>query len=253
MYFLESNFSVRILSVQNLKWQSNNTYVQPRPYNAISFRIKGNSDFSDKETNSHLNDGDILFMPQNVGYHLKSQEEEIIVVHFELDGPLQKHFEVITPGSPDAYKQIFESLLNEWDNREPGYYLKTMSRFYTLLAQLQKHFSLADNIAYVKIKKSVEYLHKNFTDPALTIDTLCTISNVSDTYFRKLFFKLYQTTPVKYINTLRINYAVELLETGYYSIEQIAGKCGFEDPKYFCTVFKKYKRNPPSFYKIDAK
>ncbi len=250
MLFLESHFAIKILSVQKLNWDFNDTYVQPRPYNAISFRLKGNSDFSDGRAVTHLNDGDILFMPQNVGYHLKSVEEEIIVIHFELEGKNQNNYEVIHPRHPESYRQLFESLLEEWNSRGQGYYLKAMSRFYAIFAKIQNHLSTADNAAYAKIKESVKYLHRNFTDSCLNIDALCNLSNMSDTYFRRLFYEVYGTTPIKFINELRINYAVELLETGYYTIEEIAEKCGFEDSKYFSTVFKKLKHQTPSSYNI---
>ena len=36
-----------------------------------------------------------------------------------------------------------------------------------------------------------------------------------------------------------MNYAVGLLKTGYYSIEEIADLSGFNDPKYFSSLYKK--------------
>ncbi len=249
MLFLEQDFSVKILSVQKLGWDFNNTYVKARPYNALSFRLTGNSTFSDGQNSHTLTTGDILFMPENVDYYLKTKKEEIIVIHFELEGKKQSHFEVIHPKHIARYQTLFENIYNEWQNREQGYYLKSMAYLYTLFSMLLNHLPFSSDSAYLKIKKSVEHLNQCFTDPTLNVSKLAAISNVSDTYFRELFFTLYNTTPLKFLNELRISYAVELIETGYYSIEAVAEKSGFLDPKYFSTVFKRHLDCSPSEYK----
>ncbi len=248
MTFLESDFYVKILSVQKLSWAHNDTYVQPRPYNALSFRLIGDADFSDGSTVTHLQDGDILFMPAGVGYHLRTKAEEIIVIHFEITGRPQDCFEVLRPEHPKSFENLFTAMFEEWNGRTPGYYHKAMSVFYRLFAKLDKHFSpVASNPAYIKIKNSVEYIYRHFTDPDINISFLCNLSSISDTYFRRLFREVYGTTPLKFINDLRIDYAAELLETRYYPIETVAKKCGFEDAKYFSTCFKKaYQKTPSS-------
>lgn len=53
-------------------------------------------------------------------------------------------------------------------------------------------------------------------------------------------------SPLKYLNDLKINYAIGLLKTGYYTIEEIADLSGFNDPKYFSTLYKKRFGVPPS-------
>ncbi len=249
MIFLESDFSIRILSIQRLNWQFNNAQVSPRPFNALSFRVKGNSVISNEAIDVHLTDGDILFMPRNVAYHTMTAEEELIVVHFDIDGPNQDYFEMVRPKHPQAYEAIFSSMCRIWNDRGQGYYFQTMSLLYSLFAKLTNHLPQVENAAYAKIRKSVEYIEQHFKEPSININTLCHLSFVSNTYFRKLFFDLYQTTPLRYINLLRINYAAELLETGYYSVETVAAKSGFDDPKYFSSVFKKYMNCSPAAYK----
>ena len=69
--------------------------------------------------------------------------------------------------------------------------------------------------------------------------------NVSETYFRKLFFENYQITPLEYINNLRTEYAIELLESGYYNVTEVAEKCGFGNAYYFSTFIKKRTGHSP--------
>ena len=67
--------------------------------------------------------------------------------------------------------------------------------------------------------------------------------------FRRIFEKCIGQKPLDYLNKLRIDYAKELLQSGFYNIESVAAMCGFRDPKYFSTVFKRVRGISPSEYK----
>ena len=66
---------------------------------------------------------------------------------------------------------------------------------------------------------------------------------------RRNFYEVYQTTPIKYLQILRINHAADLLVNSALSIEEISAMSGFSDSKYFCFVFKKIKACPPSVFR----
>jgi len=62
-------------------------------------------------------------------------------------------------------------------------------------------------------------------------------------------FKLYTgKTIFYYLNELRIARATQYLQSGYYTLSEIAEKTGFCDVYYFSKVFKKYKGLSPSEY-----
>lgn len=96
----------------------------------------------------------------------------------------------------------------------------------------------------------------HFCDTDLSLDYVCSVSNVSRAYFNRIFLKEYGTTPVKYIQKKRIEKAMILVGSGDYTREEIAALCGFKDIKYFYTVFKKvtgmttkeYSLNPTQLY-----
>ncbi|OWZ89132.1 hypothetical protein B9J07_34820 [Sinorhizobium sp. LM21] len=46
-------------------------------------------------------------------------------------------------------------------------------------------------------------------------------------------------TPVRYLQTLRLNAARLLLESGAQSVTNIAFDCGFSSSQYFATCYKK--------------
>lgn len=61
---------------------------------------------------------------------------------------------------------------------------------------------------------------------------------VSETYFRKLFKKLYSVSPKQYIINLKLETAAQLLQSQLYSVNEACDKSGFADPKYFTRLFK---------------
>ena len=73
MLFLESDFSVKLISVFSPSWQAVNTAVAPRTYNALSFRLKGDAEFTGQGSRVRVADNDILFMPENVANGLKTE------------------------------------------------------------------------------------------------------------------------------------------------------------------------------------
>ena len=190
MEFIKNDFSVKIFDVLRLNWEENDVIVAPRPYNAISFRIRGNAEFTVQNNVQTFKDNDILFMPENIGYKLKSGSEEIIVIHFLITGKKQNCLEIFTPEQPEQFKSLFFEALEAWNLKKPGYYLRVTSIFYKILEKIVRQSDHFVNPVYHKIKPAVLYINENFTNNNLNVFLLCNMLNMSDTYFRKLFFEV---------------------------------------------------------------
>ena len=235
-----------------LSWDESNADASPRNFHAISFRITGNARYTVKETELTVRDGSLLFVPENVGYHITSQKEELYVIHFELPEKIQTHLELLHIEDCAKTRKLFENCYEIWTKKEPGYYYKVLSIFYQILALLSvSRFNQQTDNMHQRLKPAMDYLHAHYTDPDINVLMLCRLTDLSDTWFRKLFASCYKTTPIKYINTLRIEYAKELLESGYYKVETVAEMTGFEDPKYFSTLFKQYTGQAPSQFRSE--
>ena len=61
---------------------------------------------------------------------------------------------------------------------------------------------------------------------------------LSEAHFRKLFKKIHGVSPIRYVIDLRVDFASHLLQSGLYTVSEVAEKSGFADPKYFSRVFK---------------
>lgn len=98
------------------------------------------------------------------------------------------------------------------------------------------------------IRKAMEYIKQNI-GKKLTVDAIAASAGLSKYYFLRRFKETTGRTVMDYVNTLRCEYARELLQTGRYSVKQTAGLCGFENLSYFTNVFKKYTGLLPSSLK----
>lgn len=73
--------------------------------------------------------------------------------------------------------------------------------------------------------------------------------HITPSYYRMIFKKITGLSPLEYLNRVRILRALELLQTTYMSIGEVADAVGIHDPNYFSRLFKKLVGCPPSYYK----
>ena len=67
--------------------------------------------------------------------------------------------------------------------------------------------------------------------------------------FRREWKKIYSESPLQYHISIRFYYAKEYLTSGYYTVSEIAQKCGFDDVSYFVRFFKRQAGLTPGEYK----
>lgn len=250
MHFCHEDFSVRLLSVLQLSWDEHIAHIEPRPYRGLTFRLQGDANFILPDKWLKAGDKDIVYAPEQPDYDIVAGKEKVIVIHFLEHSSRPTEFMVRTPDDPQRAEALFVSLLECWSKKEPGYYFRALSIFYKIIEMLEiQELHTAHSPRYRIISRAVDFLHENYRNPELTVEDLCKIANISNTYFRKCFHEEFGMMPNKYLNSLRIQYARELLDYGAYSIERVAEEVGFMDSKYFCTVFKRFTGKTPSEYK----
>lgn len=246
MFFETNDFSANQIAAFEFNWSRQRSTSGLRPYHALSIRLKGNAEFIHKDKTVKVTTGDILFVPAFYDYTLDSEDEELLVIHFNSPDNLPKTIKKFTPKNKSFYERYFYEIYSSWTKKQSGYQHECRHYFHKLVMHIEreyKHGKLQN--PNKKIAQTLEYIHSNFTDQLLTVSSLAKRCNVSETYFRKLFFENYQITPLEYINNLRTEYAIELLESGYYNVTEVAEKCGFGNAYYFSTFIKKRTGHSP--------
>ena len=251
--FNSNKFYFKIISVLKLSWQKNTDYAKPRPYHALSLHLEGDATFTHGKDSFHIKKNDLMYVPKDYDYTIQSNKNEtVLVIHFDIIDKNLESIETFTPINPEIFIDLFEKMHTAWYKKNVGYEYRIDSLFSKIL----------ENIAIQKFKEShsmkkdfsslIDYIHTNFTDPSLNVAMFASKMNISSTYLRNLFKENLNTTPLKYLNALRIQYAASLLESGYYTVEEVAELSGYNDPKYFSTLFKKETGISPIKKKNDA-
>ncbi len=147
---------------------------------------------------------------------------------------VQNGFDGLIPLWHDSLRRASEMNL---DLAAEGVLLYTFSR---LLKDTDEKSTL--------ISRILEITEGNFTDSALSISTIAEELSYNAKYISHTFKEKMDVSYSEYLRTLRVKYAVSLLEHGIDSVKNIAFLSGFTDPMYFSTVFKKMVGVSPKEY-----
>ena len=103
-----------------------------------------------------------------------------------------------------------------------------------------KQSQLSANFTLIK-----KYIDDNFADPNLSCESISAHFCYNKKYISTLFKKNFKLGISAYINTVRINNACSLIESGHTNVSEIAASVGFNDALYFSKVFKKKTGSSP--------
>ncbi len=242
------NIKAELINAFYLSWSPRKASFTDRPHDTLSFRIKGNAVYTHEKDNFQAKNNDIVFVPKKHNYFFTAkQSEELFAIHFNIENSKFDSIQVFTPKNPELFRDLFEKLYNTYNLKHTGYKYNALSIFYKILEELQ----IEKETTYKKPDKlqlALDYINENFQSNELSICNIAHYIGTSETYLRKLFHKNLGLSPVQFLTKIRLSKANKLLQTGYYTIEEITSLTGFSDAKYFSTVYKKHYGFPPSKY-----
>ncbi len=135
------------------------------------------------------------------------------------------------------------------------------ARIKNLIAQkenLRKHFIGTDGIINSKIKTNnldtkfiddiLTLIKNHFNEPEFNVNDIIEKMGMSRSIFYKKFKSLSDQSINDLMKNFRLKKAAELLNSGHYSVSQVAYDSGFSDPAYFSKVFKEYYKISPKDY-----
>ena len=99
------------------------------------------------------------------------------------------------------------------------------------------------------LSKIINYIDSHYRDNDLSLELLAEKVDISVSYISAILKKEKNTTFVKYLTTLRMEKAKELLKNPNNKIVDIAESIGFSEPYYFSHSFKKYQGVSPKEYR----
>lgn len=130
-------------------------------------------------------------------------------------------------------------------------------RFMQLLIELSREHFMDElkrndrlhSKSFVKVNSLLDYIHQNYQQKITGHDIELAFEGNYD-YLNRAFKMVTGQSISRYINTVRVNQAKELIETTPLSIGEIGYLIGINDPYHFSKVFKKYVGiSPTQYYK----
>jgi len=119
------------------------------------------------------------------------------------------------------------------------------------LLYLCRHYSsprqegLPNSPSLEHVRSAMGYMKANFSQK-LTVDDIAANAGLSKFHFLREFKRYTGRTPNHYLNAIRCEHARNLLESGNYSVKEVAFLCGFSNNSYFGNVFRQYTGCLPS-------
>ena len=236
---LPDNLAVMVTDVLNYHQKKEKIFQPARSFSAITLRRQTAGKYICNGKPILFEPACICIVPEGVAYERSTLAEDIQVIHFHFLNYAMEEIRVFPVSDPKKYEALFTKALRLKNENNTGSTYLVTAVFYEILAELVGDVGFATDPKDNRIITSAEYMRQHFADPELSIEALAKQACVSPAYYRREFRRLYGTSPKEYLDTLRINYAKSLLETGYFSQKEIAARCGFWDVGYFRTMFRK--------------
>ncbi|MBR5432546.1 MAG: response regulator [Bacteroidales bacterium] len=169
-----------------------------------------------------------------------------VVLLTALDDPRNK-MEGLLKGADDYITKPFDSrmLLTRCNNL-----VRTRGLGRTSPAADALALRAADPMEKEFLEKVGRIIEENIGNPELDMDSLASMMNMSRTGFYVRFRNFTSESPAKYILSMRLQRACELLDHhGEMSIAEISDALGFSTQNYFCRRFKERYGIPPLQYR----
>ena len=189
--------------------------------------------------------GDVVFIPENVYCYSEWHGDPLIEVvylscflHYESYKYGAQIIDIDNDIKSDIL-QIFELLSKEGIER-----LEAYSRFYKLLESVIPKIKPMEILIDSKIQSAIDYIIENW-DKDFSIADIARKCCVSESTIYHLFRKTLGQTPISFVNSIRINIAIEHLENSNYSISKISELVGFSSENYFRQTFYKMTGTTP--------
>ncbi len=225
-------------------------FHKDRPSHGLALHLGGEKEYVFSSGKKIIVEkGDIIYLPKGSTYKVAALAiGGCFAINFNISEEITFNSFVIKTKNTEEFKNLFKSAEQAWKQKHSGFEMKCKGELYNILYNLIQEY----NLGYISktklsiIRPAVDYIHKNYTSELLNVSELSKMCNITPEYFRHIFKTNYGVSPIKYINSLKIQRAKELLESGLYRVSDTAELSGYSDISHFSREFKKATGVMPS-------
>ena len=205
----------------------------------------------------YLHDGDCYFIDMSRPHiYYNNSNENNTMIFFHIGGPeAKRYYEYITQRADTNVFHPNEEFVNDFrhlvircctkPNADP---LDVSARIISLLSKLDT--APSENAEH--IHSVLNYIQEHYNEH-ISLDTLCSASNLSKSSLIKRFKSSFGYTPHQYILNTRLAMAHHKLISSPLSIDEIAYSVGFNSSAAFIEAFKRKYGTSPGKIRAAAK
>ncbi len=149
----------------------------------------------------------------------------------------------------EAFAALFEAFIEakgQSDMVAKGYAYLLLGMLTDALGTAPAPHRSKDGVAVVG--QMLRYMDEHYTDQ-LTLERLAGELGYHKDYLSRVFNETIHTGFCRYLSTMRLRYAVQLIRTTDLSLEEIADRAGFGNPHSFYDIFKDTYQCTPGQYR----
>jgi AraC-like DNA-binding protein len=215
----------------------------------IGLILKGSGTYIYLNKKLKVKENDVVFIPENIYcYSEWHGQPEIEVVYLSCF----IHYDSFRyePQIINAENELKKTILTiaSFMNGDQLDELEGYSLFYRLLRDLLPRMAQSDITYDNALQTAIEYITANWKE-SFSVATLAKKSCVSESTLYHLFQNELGQSPVRFLNSIRINVALEYLENSNYSIATISQLVGFNSENHFRKVFSEFTGTTPLKFK----
>ena len=207
--------------------------------------IRGNGTYIYLSKKLRVREGDVVFIPENIYCYSEWRGEPDIEVVY-VSGFIHYDSFGYEPQTISCTEQTQKSILKISELRGAGYLegLEAYSLFYKVLQDILPLMERSD-IAFDKtLQNAIEYITENWNNN-FSVSDVAKHCLVSESTLYHLFQNELGQSPVRFLNSIKINVAIEYLENSNYPISDISRMVGFNSENHFRKVFTELTGTTP--------
>ena len=254
---LDENLFVSSLSVQVSEYDTLHRFEikKQETHNIFGLILEGEISFFTLSERIDAKAGDLVFVPEGLQYSsfwTGKPKVRFVGIHFRMLESVSPVFRSVRirqiENVGEDVRGCFDRMMQA-QTQEDADGMKAMADFYALCAMVYPKIEDSCRVTIpFALQEAIGYIHENYR----TLSRVSEISKacyLSESHLYHMFQEYLGTSPVAYLNSLRVQKAMEPLATTDKTIEDIAEEHGFHSGYYFRKIFKSVTGVLPSEYR----
>lgn len=228
-----------------------NTKVYPLHFHdnyEIMLYIEGNGNLCTENRKYPFTKGTVIIVPPRIKHGSASERGFVnISIEGEFDRLLNFDTVISLSDNSDEDGKTFAELIFKNRNGDKEYLNSICTAYIHFLLQRYRRDPLTCNC----IDEIIKEINEKALMPDVNTTRIISKHGYAEDYIRAKFKKHTGKTPIEFLNGIRIDHAIFLINiyNGRLPMSEISAMCGFDDYAYFSRVFKKHTGVSPANYK----